>query len=347
MKERYNGLFEKLTPKKTDDELLTEVLRKAEKPMKKNVKIGKLMVTPIAAVIGLLATAVTAGAIYTGISYLQKSEYGQITDVMDKISTFVYEDSTENVKMTVEEVLSDGQKTVMTVHYEALNDTGKEWLENAELASNPPGEYSLDISPDSFGSGTVGVREIKGYKTENDRYYSVALDQHGAASENINLRYCLDIGQKKTAEISTGNMTELKWYELKAKEHGTDLFTPKYISISDLTYTVYGMNHKVYEKEKDERGYSVHRITPQGYDCWEHIDFSFVLADGTVFETHPNACLGDINASEENMYTDLRICHGDYKTLINEGRDFEYRFPNQEIVGVNICGVTYELVPIE
>ncbi len=351
MKERYNGLFEKLTPQKTDDELLAEVLRKAEKPMKKNIKIGKLMVTPVAAVIGLLATAVTAGAIYTGISYLQKSEYGQIEGVEEKINTFVYEDSTENVKMTVEEVLSDGQKTVMTVHYEALNDAGKEWLENAVLAKNILESGRLRISGSSVGgSCTVGTEEIEKYRTDYDRYYYVLLEatDYKLNTSSVKLIYSLDIGRDKTAEISISNTSELKWYELKAEEHGTDLFTPKYILIADLTYTVYGMNNEVYtEVYAGENGYRKYKTLPRDYDCWEHLDFSFVLADGSVFETTPNSCMGCIDPNEENMYTDVRICHGDYKILVNEGRDFEYRFPNQEIIGVNICGVTYELVPIE
>ncbi len=354
MRNDIKNAFDKISPVRSDDEIFVNVMRRSNMSTekKKNIKLKKAIITPIAAVIGLLATAVTAGAIYEGIQYLQRSEYGQIANVMNKIATFVYEDSTENIKMSVEEVLSDGQKTVMTVHYEALTDIGKEWLDNTKLASNPPGNYSLDVLFDSSGdgsfvSGAIGVREIEEYKTENNRYFSVVLDLHGESSENINLRYCLDIGQKKTARISTTNMSELKWYELKTDNHGTDLFTPKYISISDISYTVYGMNHKVYAEEINERGYHIYRILPQDFDSWEYMDFSFVLADGSIFKTRPNGCLGATDPQEENLNTDLLICHGDYHTFIEEEQHWEYIFPGQEIVGVNICGVTYELVPIK
>ncbi len=65
MKKRYNELFERLTPIMKDDELLSEVLGKEEKGMKKNVKFGKAVIIPLVAAALICLTGTTAAA--TGI----------------------------------------------------------------------------------------------------------------------------------------------------------------------------------------------------------------------------------------------------------------------------------------
>ncbi len=347
MKNDIRNAFEKISPVRSDDEIFTNVIRRSNMntDKKKNIKLRKAIITPVAAVIGLFATAVTAGAIYEGIQYLQRSEYGQIEEIEEKINTFVYEDSTENIKMTVEEVLSDGQKTIMSVHYEALNDTGKAWLDNAVLGNEINKIGSLRIADDSINvSHSIGTFEIDEYRTDYDRYFYIELEAFNEPlnTDSVTLLYSLDTGGKST-EISISDICRRRRYKLKSDKHGTDLFTPEYIDISDLTYTVYGMNNAVYVEERDERGYRIYFVIPDDYD----IDFSFVLADGSVFETMPHSYFGSIEASEETMFTDLKICHGNYDTFVEEEQRWKYIFPSQEIVGVNICGVTYELVPIE
>ncbi len=351
MKNDIKNAFDKISPVRSDDEIFVNVMRRSNMSTekKKNIKFKKAIITPIAAVIGLLATAVTAGAIYEGIQYLQRSEYGQIEDIVEKINTFVYEDSNENMKMSVDEVLTDGKLTYMIVHYEALNEEGTERLDRVFDPDCLECHGNLRIVFGYEASGNYGTRELEEYRTEKDRYYLLTCYKDRATTdmEEITIKYNLGNLFEKTAVLSLNETVETKWYKLKSDKHGTDLFTPEYIEISDLTYTVYGMNHKVYEEIREPGRYMIRLIVPQEFDVTDYIDFSFVLADGTIFETTPGGGIGSMWPDEENLNTDLIICDGQYKTLDYENYEWKYIFPSQEIIGVNICGVTYELEPIE
>mgnify|MGYP003293543885 FL=1 len=140
MKERYSRFMDNIAPEKSDEELFSAVLGKAEK--KKNIKtaekkiLKKAVVVPVAAAAALFLSIGGGAAIYSGLSYLRQSEIAQSPEVAQNIQTEVFSDSTEHIKMTVEEYVSDGISAYATVKYEALDETGKEWLSYKNFDNN-------------------------------------------------------------------------------------------------------------------------------------------------------------------------------------------------------------------
>ncbi len=342
MKWKYNRLFDKITPVGGDEEFVKSVLRKAEKmEIKKKLSFKKAVIMPIAAIIGLFATAITAGAIYEGIQFLQKSEYTQINEFTEKISTFVYEDSNDNMKMTVEEAITDGKLSIVTIHYQALNDEGIKGFDRiyVPFSSNSNDKLRIDVG---YACGSTTTTELEEYRTEKDRYYLLTCCRDriptDTSDDEIIIKYSFGNLIEKTAIISPDEIFEKKWYRLKSDKHGTDLFTPEYIELSDLTYTVYGMQHKVMNESRSQI------ILPEDFDCRRDIGFSLVMNDGT--EINLDDCsgyLGNLTPDVTNMHNNLIVCDGQF---LEDERYYRY-IPVEKIIGVKICGIIYELVPIE
>lgn len=351
MKEQYNRIFNRINPEKSNEELFQAVLGKAEKKtMTKKFSFKRAVIIPLAAVLGLSATAVTAGAVYNGIQYLQKSEIAKNQEIAEKIQSNIYEDSSENVKMTVEEYISDGLVIYATVHYEALNDKGKEWLNSYEKI-----EHSLlSIVPkiSDWGhaeSHSYGNFEIEEFRTETDRYFRIELEiaSRDYGGEKVKFNYILD-NAVRTVELDTECNVDVKWYELKSDENATDLFTPKYLVLSDISCTVYGMNHKVYAESRDGRGWSQWSLLPEDFDHDEFLDITFINSDGSTYKPMGGFMLGAGTPMEENRYTDLKIISGAYHFFDwEEQKHGQESINSEDVAGISICGVTYELIPIE
>ncbi len=352
MKERYNKLFNSIAPKMSNDELLRTVLGKAEKKtMTKKFSIKKTIIIPIAAVLGLSATAVTAGAIYDGIQYIQRSKIAQNKGVAEKIQSFIYEDSNGNIKMTVEEYLSDGLAAFMTIHYEALTEDGKKWLNNFEKMYH--NDLSMHPKFDDWKyavSNSYGNRELTEYRTETDRYFRLETEMstRSYGGKEITLNYLLGSVQK-TVDLKADSNVEVYRYELKSEENPTDLFTPKYLEISDISFSILGMNHKVYKEERKKRGYSVYSILPEDFDCNDYLDTTLIMNDGSeIFIGSGGWKLGSLRPLEENYFTDLSICSGAYYVFDEKTQKWHYESVEAENVkAVKLCGATYELIPME
>ncbi len=352
MKERYRNLFDKIAPERSNDELLSAVLRKAErKNMTKKFAFKRAVIIPIAAVFGLCATAVTAGAIYNGIQDLQRSEIAKNQDVAEKIQNFIFEDSNGRVKMTVEEYISDGLAAFMTVHYEALNDEGKAWLNSfseivhEDLYMRPKFEDDKHATSHSYGN-----TELTEYRTESDRYFRLETEvgTRTYGGRQVTLNYILG-AEQKSIDLDTECSVEVYRYELKTDEQPTDLFTPKYLEISDLSFSILGMNHKVYVHEVRENGNSWHSLLPVDMDLADFLGTTLIMKDGSrVFLGHGNCAMGSQYPLEENYFTDLAVCSGTYNLFDEETQKWSYKSIEAENVeAIELCGAVYELIPME
>ncbi len=351
MKEQYNKIYNRIAPEKSDEELFKAIVANSEKkPSKKSFLFKKAVIIPLVATLSLFATTLTAGAVYTGIQFLQKSGITKNEAVAEKIQSNIYEDSNENVKMSVEEYISDGLIAFATVHYEALNDKGKEWLNSYEKI-----EHSLlSIVPkipdwEHMVSHGYGNFEIEEFRTETDRYFRIELEASSRdyGGEKVEFNYILD-NSVRTVELDTECNVDVKWYELSSDENATDLFTPEYLAISDISYTIYGMNHKVYAESRDERGLSQWSLLPKDFDHDEFLDITFISSDGSSYKPEGGFMLGAGKPMEENRYTDLKIASGGYHFFDNEKNRHGFEsIRSEDISSISICGVNYVLIPIE
>lgn len=359
MRENYKKAFDKLAPKRSDKELLKAVLGKAENTMEKK-RIGKkAIIAPVAA--ALVLTVGTVGAVAALNAEHLKGVFGGNESIAENIHSFVFEDSDEHVKMTVEECLSDGQCTYLTVHYQALDEEGQKWLADKNIIDDSNDYYysALTIHPifkevtDVFYPVSYGVntQELTEYRTETDRYFCAYFeaDSRHYGTEQSRFTYIMSDGVTRETTLDISNNMEEKWFELKAEESPSEYYIPKYLVLSELSFSIYGENTGVYVNNSNpEKGlwsfYS--SMTHEQVMADAVHDISFVFADGSEYIPDGYACLCSADAHEYNRYTDINIASGCFTDHIYKDDSFTIALNNPDIdriVGLQIGDVYYEL----
>lgn len=360
MKERYTRIYDNITPQRSDEELLNAVLRKAENNMEKK-KIGKKAFTlPLAAALAITVCAAGAAAALNA-EYL-RGIFGSNESIAENIHSYVFEDSDEHISVAVEECLSDGQCTYLTVHYQALDEEGQKWLSEEDFINDSDNFYEpLSIHPifkevtDVFYpvSYCVGTQELTEYRTETDRYFCAYFeaDSRHYGTEQARFNYLLTDGtvHKTAFDIST-NMEE-KWFELNAEESPSEFYIPKYLVLSELSFSIYGENTGAFEDNSiPEKGlWSFSSLMTHDQVMADAIhDISFVLDDGSriKLEDYCFSYLGSAVAHEYNRYTDINIASGCFTEHKYSDDSFTMALNNPDIdriIGLQIGDVYYEL----
>ncbi len=357
MKERYVSFMDNITPEKSDKELLKAVLDKAQKKekikMTKNKALKKAVVIPIAAAMALTLSVAGGAAIYSGLSYLRTSELTKSTEAAESIQTGVFTDSTEHIRMTVEEYLSDGIAAYATVKYEALDDYGKEWLADYSFTKGyDSSNFALKPCTLEYGSKygnvshSLGKDEIEELKTETERYFYVTLECNSDDYDG-GIAFCYIMNNHDFREVQFEKCTiELKNYALSSESQASGYFTPTYLRISDLSFTVYAENHGVYETT----GYSTWITVPEDeyQTLTNNLKPTLVMKNGEKVLQDGGWALGSSWPSDLNFGTDLVVCAGSFTRLDeNTNRYVNYSVDTDNIAGIEICGVYYEATPIE
>lgn len=354
MKERYSRFMDNIAPEKSDEELFSAVLAKAEK--KKNIKtaekkiLKKAVVVPVAAAAALFLSIGGGAAIYSGLSYLRQSEIAQSPEVAQNIQTEVFSDSTEHIKMTVEEYVSDGISAYATVKYEALDETGKEWLSYKNFDNN-----LLCLKPCSikYGSKYAGIShsygnfEIEEMRTESERYFYIELQCASDGYDGgISLIYSTGMGGSLCEQPMEKCTVETKVFTLSSSEQASEYFTPTHLKISDISFVVYGKNHGAYKKTS----HSITCTIPEDdrYKLHEIMKPTPIMSDGERIEASASSILGSSTPREDNLYTDYIVCAGDFSKYDYEKEKWIYYAINSDdITGIEICGVYFEATEIE
>ncbi len=359
MRENYKKAFDKLAPKRSDEELLKAVLGKAENNMEKKRFNKKAIIVPVAAALAL--TVGTVGAVAALNAEHLKGVFGGNESIAENIQSFVFEDSDEHVKMTVEEYLSDGQCTYLTVHYQALDEEGEKWLAEDDLNNDSDNFYDpLSIHPifkevtDVYYpvSYSVGTQELTEYRTETDRYFCAYFeaDSRHYGTEQSRFNYILSDGVvRKTALDISANMEE-KWFELNAEKSPSEFYIPKYLVLSELSFSIYGENTGAYEDnsipEKGFWSFSSSTMTHEHVMADAVNDISFVLDDGSRIKLDSYSSLGSAVAHEYNRYTDINIASGCFTEHKYKDDNFTMALNAPDIdriVGLQMGDVYYEL----
>ena len=357
MKERYNRFMNNIVPEASDDDLFRAVLANADK--RKKIKttekkiLKKAVIIPIAAVMTLTLSIAGGAAIYNGLSYLRTSEIAQSPKVAQNIQTEVFSDSTEHIKMTVEEYVSDGISAYATVKYEALDDYGRNWLLNKKFEH---AEFCLLPCTVQYGSEYAGVShsfgnfEIEEMRTENERYFYIELNCNGDDYDgDIALLYPMSPYDSRETPFEKCNV-EISNYELSGNEQASKYFTPTYLRISDLSFTLYGMNHGTYTKVERTGYYGVHSTIPEEErdEVYKSTQPTLIMKNRERIQLESGWALGDCKPAEKNFYSDLVISSSNFTKLNSEQNKWiNYSMEIGEIAGVEINGAYFTATKIE
>ncbi len=360
MKERYNRAFDNIAPEKSDSELYKAVLRKAENTMEKKFN-KKAVIIPVAAV--LTAAIGVGGFAAANNAEFIRNIFGGNESVAAEIQNSVFEDSDEHIRMTVDEYLSDGQCTYLTVHYQALDEEGQQWLADKNIIDDSNDNYNyystLTIQPIFKGSTdvfypvsySVNTQELTEYTTETDKYFCAYFeaDSRHYGTEQARFSYILSDGVVREAVLDVGTNVEEKWFELKDAETPSEFYVPKYLVLSELSFSIYGENTGAYENNSiPEKGlWSFSSLMTHEQVMADAIhDISFVLDDGSVYELENYGCLGSAVAHEYNRYTDINIANGCFTDHKYKDDSFTMALNNPDIdriVGLQIGDAYYDL----
>lgn len=358
MKERYSRFMDNITPEKSDEELFRTVIDRADKKEKIKMTekkiLKKAVMIPVAAAVALTLSVAGGAAIYNGVNHLRSSEIAQSPEVAESIQTEVFSDSTEHIKMTVEEYVSDGISAYATVKYEALDEIGKEWLSykrfDHELLCLKPCsiKYGSQFAGVSYSYGNFEIEEMR---TESERYFYIEMNCNGDAYDNgIVLVYSTGMGGSLCEQPMEKCTVETKVFTLSSNEQASEYFTPTHLKISDLSYVIYGMQNGIYESWRSKNGNGVKSILPEEdkYALYDNLTIKAVTENGEKIDLEKGWSFGSQDPAEGNFYTDLKICSSNYTRIdYEQNKWINYSMDIGEIAGVEINGVYFEATEIE
>ncbi|MGN0599274.1 MAG: hypothetical protein ACI4JK_05205 [Oscillospiraceae bacterium] len=319
--------------------------------------LGKKLSLPIAVAIAAAALAITVGAVIFEIAFIANSSLGEKQEIISELKNDVFSDENENIRLTVQEFITDGSNSIMTIRYDYLTEEGKAWGdENLNLEEYDCHDKFIiepSINPDgSYASpGAVWFyAELEKYNTPTSRYFAIAVELDSVFSENNSLNIKYTIGEEpKNAIISTENKINRKWYALKSDEQLSEYVTPKILCVSDLNCAVYGENN----------GYSEHgRTRGGGYwgktlvssevrrDLWNAVcNVSLVTENGKT-DIAPLMGLGSLNTDIEGCDMEILSAQITYLDSVND-EIITNKIDLDSLKEIEIDGVVYFLEEIE
>lgn len=171
--------------------------------------------------------------------------------ISDYIEKNVYEDSDGHIKMSVKEVLCDQKSFRAIILYEAIDDIGKEWIEEYKsgiLKEKKP--VSLIITGNV--SGIIDVEEVEEFTTETTICMDFFCDWANEIDEiTMNLFYDMTENSKSTI-ISVSENVEVKEYRLVGDNDVDIYYSAEYVRISKMSCIVYGKQNNLYKYEKND-----------------------------------------------------------------------------------------------
>ncbi|MBQ8171013.1 MAG: hypothetical protein IJZ95_03370 [Oscillospiraceae bacterium] len=332
---------------KSYKEMAENVLRRRnEYNTAKKKRTKKLLISITAATLTLIAGTIGVGAAVGSLRLLSDKGESKITS---EIRTDVHTEAVAGIEMNIAEFLSDGHCVQMTVHYTATDNNGKKWLAGTQFSAD-----TCSIKPDIKDGNSIeyGVNygyscyEYENYRTETDRYFYLGFyassGEYGTGQAKFT--YPMPDGEK-TMLMNTQDNVGTKWYRLVSDKQPCDDFNVKYLTLSKLSFAIYGDNINIYEiTESDSRMTDDH--TPL-----EDIPIYAVMESGNRIRLKWSSGYTETTAKLENRYTDLVIASGSVIEFVPDSTE-EINYIRQyvntdKIQKIRIGDCCFELEPIE
>ncbi len=311
----YIKAIDKIVP---DENAKDEIKKNLFSPEAQNtpVTMKKIKSAPAwkglaAAIAVVCVVGVSVPVIAAGIRSLIINRTPSYAPLTSSIETSVYTQSDEHVKMSVEEMLSDGKVVNMTVKYTALDDAGKQWLKDLAVDNDSlylkPAMFEIPGHRTNFSWGT---EELTDYASEDERVFMVELsaDSRDYSDAKGVLSFPMTESPEEVMLDISGNV-EIRSFMLESNEKASDYYTPTYIEISPMTFVIYAENHGVYERiisgENGEYTSETWLLPDKELDSLEKNSY-FILKDGSKEYLYAGAHSAT-EAKEENHYSDVML----------------------------------------
>lgn len=353
MKNEINRYFDSITSEKSDGEFLRGALGKAEKNMKKHRINRKALFVPIAAAATIAVCGIGVGAAY-GYQHLTEL-FGGNGNIVSEIQSNVFEDSDGHVTVKIEQLVSDGRHVHAAVHYEALDEVGKDWLDNdvsflvnAYNCNELLNIKHLDENGKEENPGSYGSIEITEQRTETDRYFYTKCEVYKEYWDEDKLdmvfNYPMDGGLLKKGQFDVVSTFVSKEYKIVGNNRSSKYLTPTHIDISALSYALYAHDDYglVVTNDLPNGGYERH-ISVSSEDYASEViqkSAALVRADG---ERIPLVDTRGSYNGEEWIWMSGEIINFD--EIHNcWTADYSITFEFDELIGLEIDGVYYDLI---
>lgn len=373
---KLNIEFEAMVP---SDEKKAEVWKKIETEIEEREVISKKRkyrgfkkvlgtLAAMAAVFAVLIIPTTIFAeeikdFFSGI-FSQNKQVGKITEQ----KVFEVTDEASHIKVEVLELISDGHSAMATVVYTALDEKGREWIEQEENAENyyslfsiHPGkveknENGIDVLMFS-ASSSFGCYELEKLRTEYSRTYIAYSSSYGTPTAPLNncliFNYSTSCDKSKLAELHCATMENHVYKMVKAEKNAEEnedsqKIEPVFFEISKLSWGVFGRNHEVYEHS----GNSYRLIDPN--DIYKpSIEIYFKNGESMPLEGGLYLYGNSVEVVElDGEKLDLNVCCGDFinERMFNnidehdmDDENWLLQIDPTDIVSVKLDGVMYNL----
>ena len=348
-KEDYVRVIEQITPGEEVKEKVWEWVCQSTENEKKTVAFKKWGL--VAAVLALVcvagAFAPTAVAEIRSLILRETPSYGPLAG---SVENAVFSKEDEHIRVTVDEMLSDGVVVEMTVTYTALDRAGRKWLESFETGADC-GKYKLNIQPNMKNTIEYGVNysygavELTDRATETERVFLVGFQVSGRTytdHQGVFTFPMTETTEKVMLDVS-GNV-EIRIFELKGTEAASEYYTPTYIELSPMSFVIYAQNHGVFERSQNDNYYEERWLLPEEeIDALEANSY-FIMGDGSRMSLPQGAAHNTTHANTDNMQSEVMLYSDRFYSEPKEYRPSPEIMDLDEIEAVVINGVRFELV---
>lgn len=359
MRRDYRRMQEELLPSmETQDWMWEEIQNKAAKRVKRQgLKACLQMAASIAAAVLVMAALLPQTSIAEQVTGFLKEFFYADADVRQDIAQNIYEDTGKygHVKMSIQQMLSDGASVYCNICYEALDEEGEEWLAEREIGVEDirfpySGIEDIDV-------GRWSLQEQEELKTEKCRYFALFFENDSGKfsfkDRSVQIFYPMYKSQGIGWIKIVSNLDTVS-YRLVGDESPSKYYEPKYLIASRLSYVIFGNDHGIYQYWKDDYGmlcsdyskaFVEEKKDDRGYVYFDGLPLSFTMKDGSRLDMG----FAQPNFTKANGIPgiDTKISVGWFNIdYWNWEKNKPIDDPN-ELAGVDIDGVHYDLVKEE
>lgn len=323
-----------------------------------------------AAAVIFCVLAVSGTAFADDIQEFFKGILTRNENVKNDVEENVFSDTDGHVTMEVVELLSDEMVILATIRYEALDETGQEWLASFDpevpFNSEDPADWNdaiLQMEPDSQGNSvengvscSMGCEAPEEYTTEREKVFflNIYASDPAPAAEQVILTYEMT-DKLYTVTLDTSTNVPIYEYDLVSRNHEavSEYYTPAVLRISKLSYCIYGRNHGLFEMVYDPftGGYKT-EVALEEEKYYEEMDdipweVEFEKEDGTWITVDASWGPGDISTAGKDQEKDMLVYSA---TLFRESEHFYDQeeagviLDPAEITGLQIGDAEYDAV---
>lgn len=260
----------------------------------------------------------------------------------EQIETNIFSKTDDHLCITVDELLSDGMKVYMFVHYTALDDIGREWLSEYTCPYHgydpnlnlQPYIEDYSISKANYSFPTFEQTELA---TENERYFIVGFESSSRDYDSEQGIFTFPMTKKKeSAIIDVSSNIDILSYELNSEEKISELYDPTYIELSPMSFVIYAKNNGVYERIGNNETWL---MTHEELELLEQNSY-LLMDDGRKYQI-VNSASCTTTAKETNNYSDLVLLSGFFEEYDDDYSGKPILIDPDKVIGIEIKGNTY------